>query len=425
VEKSNPVEAGSEPKESQLRVVFLCDQTVDLHFPPHFGEVYLKLLPSLGYDTSLGAFSKNLQSDESKKILASGRAKLFEKRAQTLFGRLLLAAGTPFMVGRWFRKSGIAQSDVVIVHNDPVLAWTAWVLTRRTGAAFVYRITHLVPESIMAQGGWGQRIAAKFAITARNALLHRSDAVVPMSTAMANYFSNETGLSHELMWPVESMVKVCQLPVAIDPHCSEPFERVKQELESRSCTRWLVYIGTLGPLRRPSFLLDTLNELRLKDPSVGLLVLGVARSTSQLDTLRDYAREKDLEDYVVWAEPVPDHCLPAVLTLTDVGLSPLPTNEILRTNSPVKTMDYIRGRIPVVGSAIPDNRYVLEESGGGVVVDYDPVAFAAAAHVLLLEENDQREQRIERSVRWLRHNRDLRVAADKLLQIFEFALKRR
>lgn len=425
MDRSDPTSAGNEYTERRLRVVFLCDQTVDLHFPPHFSDVYLHLLPKLGCEVSLGAFSRNQESNEARQVLASGRARLFRKRARTLFGRVLLAAATPFLVGRWFRQTGFASSDVIVVHNDPVLAWTAWFLTRRTGAAFVYRITHLVPESIIASGGLGQRTVAKLAMIARNILLRRSDAVIPMSEAMAAYFIEQVGLSDHAMKPIESMVRVDGLPPSTDPRCSGAFERVKQELESRTCTRWLVYIGTLNPQRRPSFLLDTLSELRRKDSSVGLLVLGVTHSASQLDVLQSYAREQQLEDYVMWSEPVWDDCLPAVLTLTDVGLSPLPVDEILRTNSPVKTMDYIRGHIPVVASAIPDNQYVLEKSGGGIIADYNPVAFATAAHKLLSEQREQRAERTEHSITWLRDNRDLNVAAGKFLQVFELARKRR
>lgn len=425
MDRSDAVTTDKECTEQRLRVVFLCDQTVDLHFPPHFSEVYLHLLPKLGCDVSLGAFSRNQDSNEAKQVLASGRARLFHKCARTLFGRILLAAVTPFLVSRWFRETGLASSDVIVVHNDPALVWTAWFLTRRTGAAFIYRITHLVPESIIASGGLGQRTVAKLAMIARNILLRRSDAVIPMSEAMADYFTERVGLSRESMMPVESMVRVDQLPTAADPQCSGSYERVKQELESRTCTQWLVYIGTLDPQRRPSFLLDTLSEVRCKDPSVGLLVLGVTRSASQLDVLQSYAREQQLENYVVWSEPVPDDCLPAVLTLADVGLSPFPIDEILRTNSPVKTMDYIRGRIPVVASAIPDNQYVLKESGGGVIADYNPVAFATAAHELLSEKREQRDERVERSVTWLRDNRDLNVAVEKFLQVFQLARKRR
>ncbi|WP_159309242.1 glycosyltransferase [Spiribacter roseus] len=425
MDRNDPVKIGKEHTGCRLRAVFLCDQTVDLHFPPHFREVYLHLLPKLDCDVSLGAFTRNEASSEAQRVLDSGRARLFRKRARTLFGRVLLAAATPFLVGRWFRQAGLASSDVIVVHNDPVLALIAWFLTRRTGAAFVYRITHLVPESLIASGGLGQRTVAKFALIARNILLRRSDAVIPMSEAMASYFSEQVGLSDDAMKPIESMVHVDGVPPSTDPRCSGPLERVKQELESRTCTRWLVYIGTLNPQRRPSFLLDTLSELRRKNSSVGLLVLGVTHSASQLDVLQSYAREQQLEDYVVWSEPVPDDCLPAVLTLTDVGLSPLPVDEILRTNSPVKTMDYIRGHTPVVASAIPDNQYVLEKSGGGIIADYNTVAFATAAHKLLSEQREQRTERMEHSITWLRDNRDLNVAAGKFLQVFELARMRR
>lgn len=424
MDKSSPVETEGKPSP-RIRIVFLCDQTVELHFPPHFSEVYLELLPKFGCDVSLGAFSKNRDSDESKQVLASGRTRLFQKRANSLLGRLLLAFATPILVGRWFREFSLANSDVVVVHNDPVLAWTAWFLTRRSGAAFVYRITNLAPESVIANGGAGARIAAKLAMIARNALLRRSDSVIPMSEAMGDYFADRIGLSRDLMQPVESMVRVDGLPSAAAPQCSGPYERVKDELQRRTCKRWVVYLGTLDPQRSPSFLLDTLSELRRKDPFVGLLVLGVARFTSQLETLQSYARERQLEDYVVWSEPVPDECLAAVLTLTDVGLSPLPINELLRTNSPVKTMDYIRAHIPVVASAIPDNQYVLEKSGGGVVVDYTPAAFASAAYELLSEEQCQRDKRVEQSVQWLRENRDLKVAAEKLLHTCQSAQQHR
>lgn len=425
MENNDPLETDYRHTRRKLRAVFLCDQTVEIHFPPHFSEVYLRLLPKRGCEVSLGAFSNNLESTKAKELFGSGRVRLFRKQVRTLLGRIILAGAIPFVVIRWFRKSSIANSDVIVVHNDPVLAWTAWFVSRRTKAAFVYRITHLMPESIIASSGMGHRTVAKLAMIARNILLRRSEAVIPMSGTMADYFAEHVGVSQDRMKPIESMVRVDQLPTASDPDCNGSYERVKREMQTRTCERWLVYVGTLDPKRRPSFLLDTLNEIRRKDRSVGLLVLGVTRSASQLDTLRNYAREQQLEDYVVWSEPVPDDCLPAVLALADVGVSPFPIDDILRTNSPVKTMEYIRGNRPVVASAIPDNQYVVEGSGGGVIADYNPEAFASAAHGLLLENAEQRNERMAGAVAWLRRNRDLSVAAEKSLHILQLAIKHR
>ena len=61
-----------------------------------------------------------------------------------------------------------------------------------------------------------------------------------------------------------------------------------------------------------------------------------------------------------------------------VGVNPLPTNNIFRTNAPIKVLEYLLFETPVIASNTPDQKRVVEDSNGGFVVPYSESTFAEA-----------------------------------------------
>ncbi len=410
----------------QRRVVFLCDQTVEVHFPAHFSDVYLQLLPKRGWDVSLWAFALDTESTFSRSLKATKSVRLYHKRPGSLFGRIALSGRIPFVIYRWYKTMNLADSDIIVVHNDPVLGLIAWIWARKTNAALIFRVTHLIPESVAAMGSnIFYRTVANVAQYLRDWVMRRSDAVMPTSRAMACKLEKDSNIPGDIIHPLVATVNTRISASNGDGECLAAYDRVASQLSLHACDIWLTYLGTLDPQRRPSFLIDTIYELRAMGMNAGLLVLGVVRKQSHIKRLQDYAKDRRVEDCVVWSKPVPDNCIPSVLRLVHVGLCPFPIDPILRTNSPLKTLEYIRSGIPVVVSPVPDSIEVVSKSGAGVVAEYDAHSFAKGAFELASESKELRESRMQKAMAWLAANRDIDVACDLLIKTGELAVAHR
>jgi len=89
--------------------------------------------------------------------------------------------------------------------------------------------------------------------------------------------------------------------------------------------------------------------------------------------------------------------VPALLRAADVGVAPLLEDEELAYAMPTKVYEYMGAGLPVVTTGSGELRRFVEDSGGGVHVDSDPSAIAAAFDTLLFD--DERRRRLGESGR--------------------------
>ena len=104
--------------------------------------------------------------------------------------------------------------------------------------------------------------------------------------------------------------------------------------------------------------------------------------------------------------------------MMDVGLSPFPLDPVMRNNSPLKSLEYLRSGVCVVASKIPESVYILEESRGGLLADFNAQDFAKSVSSLLFEESKKRQKRVLEAKKWIQKNRDINTAADIIEKVF-------
>jgi glycosyltransferase involved in cell wall biosynthesis len=94
----------------------------------------------------------------------------------------------------------------------------------------------------------------------------------------------------------------------------------------------------------------------------------------------------------------------------DVCVSPIFPTPILNVGSPTKLVEYLAQGRPVVANDHPDQRLVIELSGGGLCVPWDEAAFAEAI-LALLADPAAAERRGRQGREWVRVNRTYPVLA--------------
>ncbi|MCL4692226.1 MAG: glycosyltransferase family 4 protein [Candidatus Hydrogenedentes bacterium] len=117
----------------------------------------------------------------------------------------------------------------------------------------------------------------------------------------------------------------------------------------------LLYVGTMGPQDGVDYFLRSLDHLlhtRERDDWHAMIVGGGI----QLETLKRYARELDLEDRVTFTGRVPDEALLEALSTADVCVCPDPKNPLNDVSTMNKTMEYMAVGKPVVAFDLVETR---------------------------------------------------------------------
>ena len=135
--------------------------------------------------------------------------------------------------------------------------------------------------------------------------------------------------------------------------------------------------------------------------------------------------EFNLEEEIIFTGNIPYSEVPKYIGLADIGLSPvIPTDNYIMS-SPTKALEYLACGIPVVGNReILDMRYVISNSKGGILVDFDAESFAAGMKTLA--RNNHMMVNMGRDGRkWVINNRSYKEIALKVERKYNKLLNER
>lgn len=306
----------------------------------------------------------------------------------------------------------LSRVQVVVVHNDPVMALLSLCVTKVSGRSLIFRLTHIGSEEYVKTKGLVGRQKHRILNWLRDIVATRCACVVTMSDEMTRFLQIERGLTNCDMKTIPSMVRANGI------HSSDMEEgRLEGELPSikkdmRSASPALAYVGNISARREVWFLFDVVRKLIQRGWNPKLVIFGVWTSTKEVECIEHSITEWGVEGYIRLCDPVRESQLPSVLSNFDLGVSPLPPTALLRTNSLVKNLEYLRAGIGVVASENPDSKEVVEESGGGYVVRHDAIEFANAIEDWMGLSTTERKRRTEWAARWVRDNRSLENATE-------------
>lgn len=354
-------------------------------------EIYEKEFSRLGHRIHWIAFIPGLPEPM--------RRETWHGHPVTLFRR---EDGTVLPLVRWLsallRERPIA---FVQVRNDPLFSLIALFLARRAGKPFVYHLSVLNGPIVLQQARERSGLA-RLKLFVKGAVGGFLVDRVAMSCDLLLAISDHMAEHYRAMGrrgPTVPMQMGCRDAVASPP---PPPDRPTVEV---------LYLGALDWLRRLDFLLRSFALARKTDPRLRLTLLGSAQREADIDRLRALAAELGQSDAVRFPPLVPRGEVNARIDDSDIGVSPLPPVPYFFMNSPTKLMESLgRGR-PVVGTReTPEQKVILEESGGGIAVPFDENAFAAA----LLALSQDRERRLEagrRGAAYMAAHRDYSILA--------------
>lgn len=185
-------------------------------------------------------------------------------------------------------------------------------------------------------------------------------------------------------------------------------ERLRARFVSRPDARLAAYAGSFALYQGIGLLFDAIPETVRRFPAVHFLIIGgsadeIAERRARLETL-------GLADRVSFIGRVPPDQLPHYLRAADVLLSPRAQG----SNTPLKTLDYLKVGRPIVAPDCEANRLILDESVA-LLPSPTPIAFAEAIAVLL--RDDERRLRMGQDAQ-------ARIASEYSYECFRERLRR-
>lgn len=166
----------------------------------------------------------------------------------------------------------------------------------------------------------------------------------------------------------------------------------------------VVYIGTLGAVRRLDMLVRAFALVHARQPQATLLIVGDGDFPHERQALEALVHSLGLDDSVRFTGFVPIEQAWSFAASAAVCVSPFFPTQVLRSASPTKLVEYLALGRPVVCNDHPEQSAILAACGAGHCVPWDEQAFADAM-VALLQEPAQAESAASAGPGWVAAHR--------------------
>ena len=229
--------------------------------------------------------------------------------------------------------------------------------------------------------------------------LHKADLVLPISKWLKEDFAKKE---------IERS-KILPLPEGIDPdRFSDSDGEAIRRRYNLNDLKVVIYVGTIDAMRKLDVLIHAFSKVKKSIENVKLLMVGDGNDKSNLERL---AGELGIKDNVVFTGQVYSHEVPNFIAAADIGVSPVPPLDFYKLSSPIKMFEYMAMGKPVVANEeIPEQKEVIEESGGGVLVKFDAESFADGI-IELLDDPERAKEIGRKGHEWVVKNRSYEAMA--------------
>lgn len=326
-----------------------------------------------------------------------------------LLGHLSFAASSLLLSGPRLKKPS------VIIASSPTFfaAFSAWLVARLKGAAFVFEVRDLWPEIFVELGVLkpGATVRALHALA--DFLYARADAVVVVTESFKSHIAAR-GVPE---------AKIIVIPNGADVDYFG--ENVRDAAASRRQGLGLegyfvvAYIGAQGVSHGLKSILDVANICR-DEADVRFLFVG---GGSQAAELERYCAELNLPNVLMLPQQ-PSETVREFYALADACLVPLRDVPLFETFVPSKMFEIMAAGRPIIGSVSGEARRILEASGCALLTDPEaPDAIASALRTLRSEPRSKLDLLGRRGQQYVREHYSRRVQAVRYADLLDTLVK--
>jgi colanic acid biosynthesis glycosyl transferase WcaI len=258
----------------------------------------------------------------------------------------------------------LSRPDVVIATSPQLLVGlSGWWLARWKRVPFVFEVRDLWPESLAAVGlGDGNSLLHRTLGKIAGFLYRHADRVVAVTPAFEDYLVEHWRVPRDKISVVENGVET-QL-FAPEPFSGEPEIDLRKELDAEG--KFVVsYIGTMGMAHGLESIVAAATQLRDAHPEIVFLMLGEGADKERIVGL---AQERGLNN-VRFVDQQPREKVPAYISASDACLVLLKKADLFKTVIPTKMLEFMSCARPVILGVDGQARKILEEAGGGLIIE--------------------------------------------------------
>ncbi len=256
-----------------------------------------------------------------------------------------------FMFSSFFIGLGVKNVDAVWGTSPPIFqGWTAWLLARLKGAAFLFEIRDLWPAFAIAVGVLRNKTLIRLSEWLEKFLYRHADKIVVNSPGFIEHIQQRGGKNISL---VEN---------GVDAGMFDPLERGEDFRQTHGLQGKFIalYAGAHGMSNDLEVLLRAAERL-VEDKGIALLLVGDGK---EKNNLMNWAKERSLNN-VRFVPSVAKNEMNGVLAAADACIAILKPIELYKTTYPNKVFDYMAAGKPVLLLIDGVIREVVEQADCG------------------------------------------------------------
>lgn len=287
---------------------------------------------------------------------------------------------------------GRGHYDAIQVRDNPLAALVALVAARQWGVPLFYWMSFPIVEGSLELAKTGPRklgwVRYLFVLLKGHVghwiyyrlVAPRADHIFVQSEQMKRDMVGK-GIAAEKLTPV---------PMGVDTEVADPSRIAPSENPRLAERRVVVHLGSLDRTRRIDLMIEMLALAVHQQSDLLLVLVGDAPEAAEGERLQKLAVELGVSEHIVWTGWLPMQEAWRYVRAAEVGLSPIPRGPLYDCASPTKAAEYLALGVPVLANDLPDQAWLLEQSGGGVSVPFEPQALATALLSMLADQEKLR-----------------------------------
>jgi glycosyltransferase involved in cell wall biosynthesis len=271
---------------------------------------------------------------------------------RSFFHRLL--SFISFMISSFIAAIRVRKVDLVWGTSPPIFqGFTAWLVARLKGAAFVFEVRDLWPAFAIAIGVLKNSILIRLSIWLEHFLYSKADTVMVNSPGFIEHVRQKGARRIELV------------PNGADPEMFSASEnqQKKRVLKKLEGDFFCLYAGAHGLSNDLDVILDAAALLN-HEPNIKFFLIGDGKEKPHLQSK---AAEMELSN-TTFLPPVPKEEMVQVLSEADACIAILKPLDLYKTTYPNKVFDYMAAGKPVLLVIDGAIREVVEAASAGLFI---------------------------------------------------------
>lgn len=285
---------------------------------------------------------------------------------------------------------GRGNHDAIQVRDNPLAALVALAVARRWGVPLFYWMSFPIVEGYfeLAKNGPGRIGWMRYLFALAKGHVGRVVYYRLVAPRVDHIFVQSEQMKRDMVARGIPAVKLTPVPMGVDTEMADPSLIAPSDDPRLVGHRVVVHLGSLDRTRRIDLMIEMLALAVREQPDLVLVLMGDTPEVAEGERLRGLAADLGVAEHIVWAGWLPMQEAWRYVRAAEVGLSPIPRGPLYDCASPTKAAEYLALGVPVLANDLPDQAWLLEQSGGGVSVPFEPRALATALLAMLADPEE-------------------------------------